>query len=61
MTGVEVLAEPDWLAREAAHVERMRRWTGPHQERRSRGEKHPVLDFLFTEMCACVGQGSDLR
>ncbi|MEV4050522.1 3-methyladenine DNA glycosylase [Amycolatopsis sp. NPDC049688] len=48
MTGVEVLAEPDWLAREAAHVSRMRRWTGPHQERRSRGEKHPVLDFLFT-------------
>ena len=48
MTGVEVLAEPDWLAREAAHAERMRRWTVPHQERRSRGEKHPVLDFLFT-------------
>ncbi|MDX3195834.1 3-methyladenine DNA glycosylase [Streptomyces sp. MN03-5084-2B] len=48
MTAVEVLAEPDWLAREAAHVSRMRRWTGPHQQRRSRGEKHPVLDFLFT-------------
>jgi hypothetical protein len=48
MTGVEVLAEPDWLAREAAHVERMRRWTVPHQQRRARGEKHPVLDFLFT-------------
>jgi hypothetical protein len=48
VTPVDVLAEPDWLAREAAHVERMRRWTVPHQERRSRGEKHPVLDFLFT-------------
>jgi hypothetical protein len=48
MTAVEVLAEPDWLAREAAHAERMRRWTVPHQERRARGEKHPVLDFLFT-------------
>jgi hypothetical protein len=48
VTGVEVLAEPDWLAREARHVSRVRRWTGPHQERRSRGEKHPVLDFLFT-------------
>ncbi|HKN53558.1 MAG TPA: 3-methyladenine DNA glycosylase [Amycolatopsis sp.] len=43
-----VLAEPVWLAREAAHVARMRRWTVPHQERRARGEKHPVLDFLFT-------------
>jgi hypothetical protein len=48
MTAVDVLAEPDWLTREAAHVDRMRRWTVPHQERRSRGEKHPVLDFLFT-------------
>jgi hypothetical protein len=48
VSAVEVLAEPDWLAREAAHGERMRRWTVPHQERRARGEKHPVLDFLFT-------------
>jgi hypothetical protein len=43
-----VLGEPEWRAREAAHAGRMRRWTRPHQERRSRGEKHPVLDFLFT-------------
>jgi hypothetical protein len=43
-----VLSEPDWQAREAAHVARMRQWTGPHQQRRARGEKHPVLDFLFT-------------
>src|SRR5437870_1043170 len=26
----------------------MRRWTRPHHERAARGEKHPVLDFLFT-------------
>ncbi|PRX45132.1 hypothetical protein B0I33_110231 [Prauserella shujinwangii] len=42
------LAEPEWQRRERAHAERMRRWTEPHQRRRSRGEKHPVLDFLFT-------------
>ncbi|MEV6909432.1 3-methyladenine DNA glycosylase [Amycolatopsis sp. NPDC051071] len=48
MTGVIVLPEPAWLAREDDHVTRMRRWTTPHQRRRSRGEKHPVLDFLFT-------------
>ncbi|WP_181774036.1 3-methyladenine DNA glycosylase [Amycolatopsis pittospori] len=48
MTGVTVLPEPGWLAREDEHVTRMRRWTTPHQRRRSRGEKHPVLDFLFT-------------
>ncbi|GAA1977811.1 hypothetical protein GCM10009754_62130 [Amycolatopsis minnesotensis] len=43
-----VLTEQEWRAREEAHTTRMRRWTEPHQRRRSRGEKHPVLDFLFT-------------
>jgi hypothetical protein len=43
-----VLAERDWLARRAAHEARVRRWTDPHQERQSRGEKHPVLDFMFS-------------
>ncbi len=42
-----VLAEPDWLARRAAHERRVRAWTDPHQARQSRGEKHPVEDFLF--------------
>lgn len=48
MTCLIVLPEPAWRAREDDHVARMRRWTTPHQRRRSRGEKHPVLDFLFT-------------
>lgn len=43
-----VLPEAEWLAREHDHVTRMRAWTTPHQKRRSRGEKHAVLDFLFT-------------
>jgi hypothetical protein len=43
-----VLQETEWHARRDAHVERMRAWTEPHQARRARGEKHPVLDFLFT-------------
>ncbi|WP_019812618.1 hypothetical protein [Saccharomonospora saliphila] len=42
------LSEDEWQARAAAHTERMSAWTVPHQRRRSRGEKHPVLDFLFT-------------
>ncbi|PXY30157.1 3-methyladenine DNA glycosylase [Prauserella coralliicola] len=42
------LAEREWRAREDVHAERMREWTVPHQRRRSLGEKHPVLDFLFT-------------
>ena len=43
-----ILAEPDWLARQAAHQDRVRQWIEPHRERKARGEKHPVLDFLFT-------------
>lgn len=48
MTTTVVLAEDEWLEREDAHTRRMRAWTEPHRQRRSRGEKHPVLDFLFT-------------
>lgn len=42
-----LLAEPDWQARQKAHEARVRTWTGPHQARAARGEKHPVYDFLF--------------
>ena len=44
----EILAEAEWRARQRAHEERVRAWTDPHQARASRGEKHPVYDFLFT-------------
>ncbi|AEA25360.1 3-methyladenine DNA glycosylase [Pseudonocardia benzenivorans] len=43
-----VLDGGQWRERARAHRERMARWTGPHRERRRRGEAHPVLDFLFT-------------
>jgi hypothetical protein len=42
-----VLSESDWLDRQRGHEQRVRRWTDPHQVRASRGEKHPVHDFLF--------------
>jgi hypothetical protein len=45
---ITVLAEPEWRARQAGHAARVRRWTDPHRARAGRGEKHPVLDFLFT-------------
>ena len=41
------LAEPEWLARQAAHERRVRAWTDPHQARQALGEKHPVEDFLW--------------
>ncbi len=42
-----LLSETDWHARQRAHEARVRAWTDPHQARASRGEKHPVFDFLF--------------
>ena len=44
---MEVLAEEVWRARRAAHEQRVDVRTAPHLERRRRGEKHPVEDFLF--------------
>ncbi|MCP3802156.1 3-methyladenine DNA glycosylase [Allokutzneria sp. A3M-2-11 16] len=43
-----VLSEAEWRARRDAHLARVSPWTHGHRERRIRGEKHPVLDFLFT-------------
>jgi hypothetical protein len=43
-----ILPAAEWRARRDAHVARVRRWTDPLRERRARGERHPVLDFLFT-------------
>jgi hypothetical protein len=45
---VPVLDAPAWQARATAHRRRVARWTGPHRDRRRRGEAQPVLDFLFT-------------
>ena len=42
-----VLAEAAWQAREAAHRERVCPPVAAFQERRARGESHPVWDFLF--------------
>jgi len=44
---VAILPRPVWLARARAHESRVRPWTEPRLGRRSRGEKHPVDDFLF--------------
>jgi hypothetical protein len=43
-----VLPEPEWRERRAAHEARVSAWLTPHQLRASRGEKHPVYDFLFS-------------
>ncbi|MCX2733127.1 3-methyladenine DNA glycosylase [Saccharopolyspora sp. NFXS83] len=45
---MRVLGEQEWRARRAAHQERVELWTGPHRRRQRAGQKHPVMDFLFT-------------
>ena len=44
---MQTLARPDWRARRQAHRARLSPWVEAHRARRSRGEKHPVWDFLW--------------
>lgn len=48
MTSICLLGEAEWQERERTHRDRMRRWTQPYRQRKARGDKHPVHDFLFT-------------
>jgi len=43
----EVLDEAVWTQRRDAHIARVDGWLTDHVERRGRGAKHPVEDFLF--------------
>jgi hypothetical protein len=43
-----VLDEQVWTERERLHAERVDRFVAPHLRRASRGEAHPVWDFLFS-------------
>jgi hypothetical protein len=45
---VDTLPREVWAALAAAHEARVDAWVAPHLERRRRGERHPVEDFLFT-------------
>ena len=40
--------EAVWRGQQQAHQQRVAVWADPHLARASRGEKHPVYDFLFT-------------
>ena len=44
---VALLAAADWRARASAHRDRADALTAGHLERRSRGERHAIEDFLF--------------
>lgn len=42
------LHETQWRTRAAAHADRIDALIGPYLAARTRGAKHPVIDFLFT-------------
>lgn len=44
---MQVLTQAEWQARAAAHRARIEPLVAPQVARQSRGEKHPVYDFLF--------------
>lgn len=44
----EALTRAEWLEAAERHARRVERFTRPFLDRRHRGEKHPVEDFLFT-------------
>ncbi len=47
LAGPNLLLRTDWLALRSAHQARVEPWIRPRLERRQRGERHPVDDFLF--------------
>lgn len=42
-----ILTRAEWTQAQRAHEARARQWVEPHLRRRTRGESHPVWDFLF--------------
>jgi hypothetical protein len=46
----------EWREQARRYRERARRWTQPMRERRARGEKHPVFDFLNTYYQLSLGK-----
>ena len=50
------LPQEDWLPRQTAYQQRVRRYADPYLARRSAGQKHPVEDFLFTYYTQKPGQ-----
>ncbi len=44
---MSVIAPEAWRAARAAYLERVRPWAEDRTRRMSRGERHPVYDFLF--------------
>ncbi len=53
---LRLLTGPQWRSLAGDHRERVSFYTDPYLERRQRGQKHPVEDFLFTYYTLKPGQ-----
>jgi len=53
---LETFTEEEWRARAQAHQARVEPWVAPRRDRRSRGQSHPVDDFLFDYYPYSVGR-----
>ena len=53
---LQVLLEHQWREEMDAYEARVARLTAAHRERRARGERHPVWDFLFSYYSVTPGQ-----
>lgn len=52
----KILTTSEWKERRQAHLERVVERTADHLERRARGQRHPVWDFLFDYYPITPGQ-----
>lgn len=48
MTDFVSLPSSEWTVRQQRHIDRVENLTASHQQRRRRGERHPVWDFMFS-------------
>lgn len=57
-TEIENLLMPlaEWKQALSQHLDRVRKWTEPYQQRRAAGTSHPVEDFLFVYYQYSSGQ-----
>jgi hypothetical protein len=56
VVSLDLMDEPTWRSRAAAHAERVDAFVAPHLARRQSQVKHPVHDFLFTYYSQRPGQ-----
>lgn len=52
----DILTNQQWLSLASEHRNRVLKYTEPYRKRKSKGESHPVLDFLFSYYSFSIGR-----